>query len=197
MQPPDKTWSGVGQSVYGIELGHKLGNFWIVNGCNQAADVDLRKVMCHWASLCPYGFVGEQNVKARQQSLARRIAKAYGREEAARAVGFFAIAEEKAGVAGGAEVAREDICVAETGGEKLRAVGFAQIEANIFGWRLVARRHHVEPLQWIGFFARAEFVKIFLGVRKLRGEFRDEFGADFVAAPADRRTESRENVGRI
>src|SRR6266567_3545121 len=101
--------------------------------------------------------------------------KAYGREEAAGAVGFFAIAEEKARVAGGAEVADENICVAQTGGEKLRAVGFAKVEANVFGRRLVARRHHVEPLQRIGFFARA----------------------DFVTAAADCGTESRKNVGWI
>ena len=79
----------------------------------------------------------------------------------------------------------------------MRTVGFAKVEANIFGRRLVARWHHVEPLQRIGFFAGAEFVKIFLGVRKLRGEFRDEFGADFVTAAADCGTESRKNVGWI
>src|SRR6266403_284315 len=125
------------------------------------------------------------------------MVKAYGREEAAGAAGFLAVAEQKAGVAGGAKVAREDICVAETGGEKLRTVSFAQIEANIFGRRLMTRRHHVEPLQGIGFFAGAELVKIFLGVRKLRSEFRDELGADFVATAANGRAESRENVGRI
>src|SRR6266700_2902830 len=110
--------------------------------------------------------------------------KSYDGQQAAGGVGFFAIAEEQAGVAGRAKIARENICVAETGGEKLRTVGFAKVEANIFGRRLVARRHPVEPLQGIGFFAGAEFVKIFRGVRKLRSEFRDEFGADFVAAPA-------------
>src|SRR6266478_6541515 len=126
--------------------------------------------------------------RARQRtSLAHRVpvllrSESYGGEEAAGGVGFFAIAEEQAGVAGGAEVARENICVAEAGGEKLRTVGFAKVEANIFGRRLMTRRHHVEPLQGIGFFAGAEFVKIFLGVRKLRSEFRDEFGANFVAA---------------
>jgi len=123
--------------------------------------------------------------------------KAYGREEAAGAVGFFAIAEEKAGVAGGAKVADENICVAQTGGEKLRAVGFAKVEANVFGRRLVAGRHHVEPLQRIGFFARADFVKIFLGIGELRSESRNEFGADFVTAAADCGTESRKNVGWI
>jgi hypothetical protein len=57
LQPPDKTWSGVRQGVYRIELGHKLGNFWIVNQGHQAADVDLRKVMSHGPSLGPKGFV--------------------------------------------------------------------------------------------------------------------------------------------
>jgi len=57
LQPPDETWSGIRQGVYRIELRHKVGNFWIVNGGNQAANVDLRKVMCHRASLCPNGIV--------------------------------------------------------------------------------------------------------------------------------------------
>src|SRR5882724_1647530 len=123
--------------------------------------------------------------------------KAYGGQQAAGGVGFFAIAEEQAGVAGRAKIARENICVAETGGEKLRTVGFAKVEANIFGRRLVARRHHVEPLQRIGFFARAEFVKIFLGIGELRSESRNQFGADLVTAAADCGTESRKNVGWI
>ena len=116
------------------------------------------------------------------------------REQPAGLSGFFAVAEEQVGVAGGAKVADENICGAEAGGEELRAVGFAEIEADILGRRLVAGGHHVEPLQWIGFFAGAEFVEIFFGVGKLRGEFGDQFGADFVATAADGGAERGENV---
>jgi len=106
-------------------------------------------------------------------------------EEAAGAGPLFAIAEQERGVTGGTKAGGEDIVFAKAGGEELRAIGFGEIEANVFGRRLVARRHHVEPLERIGFFAGAGLVEEIGGVGELRGELNDEFGADFVAAGAD------------
>jgi len=79
----------------------------------------------------------------------------------------------------------------------LRAVGFGKIQVNIARRGLVARRRHVEPLQRIGFVAGARFIEIFGGIGELRGELGDEFGADFVAAGADGRAESGEEIGRL
>ena len=118
-------------------------------------------------------------------------------QKAAGTRGFFAIAEEQIGVAGSAEIADENVGFAEAGGKQLRAIGFAQIETNIFRRRLVARRHHVQPLQRIRFFASAQFVEIFFGIGELRSEFGDQLGADFVAAAADGWAERGENVGRL
>lgn len=58
----------------------------------------------------------------------------------------------------------------EAGGEELGAIGFGKIEVNVFWRRLMARRHHVEPLERIGFFAGTGFVEVFVGVCKLRFE---------------------------
>jgi len=71
----------------------------------------------------------------------------------------------------------------------LRAIGLAKIEMDAFGGRLVARGGHVEPLERIGLFPGARFVKILGGVGELRGELRDEVGSDFVAAGANRGTD--------
>ena len=68
----------------------------------------------------------------------------------------------------------------------MRAIGFAKIEMDVLWRRLVAGRLHVEPLEWIGLFARAGLVEIVSGVGKLGGEYGDEAGGDFVAAGADR-----------
>lgn len=118
-----------------------------------------------------------------------------GREEAAGAGALFAVAEEEVGAAGGAEVADKNGVVPQASGEELRAVGFAEVKANVFWRRLVTGRGHVEPLEGIGFLAGARFVEVIGGVGKLRGELGDEVGADFVAAGADGRTEGGEEVG--
>ena len=110
---------------------------------------------------------------------------------------MFAVAEEERGVAGGAEAGGEDIFFKEAGGEELGAIGFAQIEANVFWWRLVAGRHHVEPLKWIGFFAGAGFVEKIGGIGKLGRELDDEFGANFVAAGADAGADGGEEIRGI
>ena len=77
------------------------------------------------------------------------------------------------------------------------AIGFAQIEANVFWWRLVAGRHHVEPLKRIGLFAGAGFVEIVCGVGELGYELNDEFSANFVAAGADAWADGGEEIRGI
>ncbi len=80
---------------------------------------------------------------------------------------FLSEAEKKVASAGGTEIANEDVGGAETGAEQLGAIGFAEIEENIFGRGLVAGGHHVEPLDGIGFVAGAEFVEPLGGFGKL------------------------------
>ncbi len=86
---------------------------------------------------------------------------------------------------------------AQLGGKKLRAIGFGKIEVHIARWRLVAWGRHVEPLQRIGFIAAARFIEIIAGIGKLRGEFRDEVRANFVAASANRRTDRGEEISGL
>ena len=88
-------------------------------------------------------------------------------------------------MAGGTESAGKNILLAKTGIFQLRTIGFAQIEMDVLGGRLVARRAHIKPLQWIWFFAGKWLIKIFGAIRKLRSEFCDQIGADFVAAGPD------------
>ena len=105
------------------------------------------------------------------------------------------MAEEEIGAAGSAEAAGEDVLRAEANGEELRAIGFGEIEVDIARRRLVAGRHDVEPLQRIRFFAGACLIEIIGSVCKLRGEFGDEFRADFIATRADRRAECGQEIG--
>ena len=84
----------------------------------------------------------------------------------------------------------------KTGGEELGTIGFAKIEVDVLGRRLVAGRHHVEPLEWIGFFAGAWLVEVFVGVGKLRKKLRDEVRANFVAARADTGSNGGEKIRR-
>ena len=69
-------------------------------------------------------------------------------EEAAGLGALFAVAEEEIGAAGGAEIADEDILGTEAGGKELGAIGFFQVEEDVFGRGLVAGGHHVQP--WTG-----------------------------------------------
>jgi len=107
---------------------------------------------------------------------------------------LFAVAEEEIGVAGGAEIADEDILGAEAGGEELGKIGFFQVEEDVFGRGLVAWGHHVEPLDRVGFVAGAEFVEPIGGVGELGVELSGDFGADFVTAAADRGADGGEQV---
>ena len=76
-----------------------------------------------------------------------------GGEEAAGVGALLAIAVKEREMAGGAEAGGKDIIFAEAGGEKLGAIGFAEIEMNVFRRRLVTGGHHIEPLKRIGLFA--------------------------------------------
>jgi len=108
---------------------------------------------------------------------------------------LFAVAEEEIGAAGGAKIADEDVLGAEAGGEELGAIGFFQVEEDVFGRGLVPGGHHVEPLDGIGFVAGTEFVKPIGGVGELGVELDGDFGADFVTAAADGRTNGGEEIG--
>jgi len=108
---------------------------------------------------------------------------------------FFAVAEEKIALAGGAEVAYEDVGGAEAGAQELGAVGFAEVEKDVFGRGLVARGHHVQPLDGIGFVTGAEFVEPLGGFGELGEELGGNFGADFVAAAADGWADGGEKIG--
>jgi len=107
---------------------------------------------------------------------------------------LFAVAEEEIGAAGGAKIADEDILGAEAGGEELGAIGLFQIEEDVFWRGLVARGHHVEPLDRVGFVAGAEFVEPIGGIGELGVELDGDFGADFVTAAADRGTDGGEEI---
>jgi hypothetical protein len=120
----------------------------------------------------------------------------YG-EKAAGLGALFTVAEEEVGAAGGAEVACEDVLWGEAGGQKLGAIGFLQVEVDVFGRGLVAWRHHVEPLDWIRLVAGAEFVEPVGGVGELGLELGGDFGADFIAAGADGRTDRGEEASGI
>jgi hypothetical protein len=126
-----------------------------------------------------------------------RGAEADDGHEATRKSALFAVAEEKIPAAGGAEVADKDILGAEAGVEELSAIGFFQIKQDIFRRALMARWHHVEPLDGIGFVTGAELIKPFGRIGKLRLKLDGDFGADFVAAAADGRADGGEQVSRI
>jgi len=117
--------------------------------------------------------------------------------EAAGSGAFLAVAEEEIAAAGGAEAANEDVLGAEAGIQELRAVGFAEVEANVCGRGLVAWGHHVEPLQGVRLVAGAKLVKPSRGVGELGRKGRGDFGADFVATTANCGPESREEIGGL
>src|SRR6516162_633911 len=101
-------------------------------------------------------------------------ANANGRNKAAGERAFAAVAEQQISAAGSAQIAGENILCAETCQQQLRAIGLAKIETNVFWWRLMARRLHVEPLEGIGFVAREGLVEVLRCVRELGGEFSDK-----------------------
>ena len=108
---------------------------------------------------------------------------------------FLAVAEEEVSAAGSAEITNEDVWGVEAGTEQLGAIGFAEVEKDVLGRGLVARRHHVEPLDGVGFVTGAEFVEPIRGFGELREELRGDLGANFVAAGADGWADGGEEVG--
>ncbi len=121
-------------------------------------------------------------------------AEADDREEAAALRAFLAVAEKEVAAAGGTEIADEDVGGAETCAEELCAIGFAKVEEDVPGGRLVPGWHHVEPLNGIRLVAGAEFIEPGGGFGELREELGGDFGADFVAATADGRADGGEEV---
>src|ERR1035438_3106695 len=67
----------------------------------------------------------------------------------------------------------------------------------VFWRRLVARRFHVEPLNWIGLVAGARLVEVFCPILELRSEFGYQFHANFVTAWADRWADGGKNIFRL
>ena len=110
---------------------------------------------------------------------------------------FFAITKEEVAMARGAEIADEDIGGTEASAQELGTIGFAEVEEDVFGRGLVARGHHVEPLDGIGFVSGAEFVEPVGSFRELGEELGGDFGADFVAATADGWADGGEEVGGV
>ncbi len=100
-------------------------------------------------------------------------------------------------MAGGAAVAGVDVLGAQAGGLELGAIGFAEVEEDAFGRGLVARGHHVEPLDGIGLVAGAEFVEIVGSVGELGEEFGGELDPDFVAAGADAGADGGEDIAGV
>ena len=125
------------------------------------------------------------------------LADADDRQHASALRAFLAVAEEKVAVAGSAEAADEYVWGTEAGAKELSAIGFAEIEENVLGRRLVAGGHHVEPLDGIGFVAGAEFVEPFGGFGKLGKKLSGDFGTDFVAAPADGWADGGKQIARL
>ena len=116
-----------------------------------------------------------------------------GHEAAARGA-FLAVAEEEIAAAGGAEIADEDVLGAEAGAEELCAIGFAEVEQDVFGWGLVARRHPVQPLDRIGLIAGAELIEPFGSIGKLGLKLDGNLRADFVTAAADGGADGSEKI---
>jgi hypothetical protein len=110
---------------------------------------------------------------------------------------FFPVAEEEIAAAGGAEIADKDVLFGEAGAAELGAVGFAKVEVDALGGRLVAGGHHAKPLERVGLIAGAEFVEPFGSIRKLGQIGGGDFGANFVATAADGRAERGEQIGRL
>lgn len=117
-EPPDETRCGVGEGVDGIELRDETRDLGIVEGCDEASDVDLRKMKVH-------GIGSIRRRSTDRMKLRFMRAKTDHGHEAAGEGAFLAVAEEEIGAAGGAEIAREDVLLAETGDQELRPIGVA------------------------------------------------------------------------
>jgi len=104
---------------------------------------------------------------------------------------FAAIAEEQIRAACSAQVAHVNLFFRHAGIDQLPAVRGAQIELHARRRRHMPRRHHRQPRQPERLLAMRQLlerpVKPVRCGRKLRCESLRDFGADFVAAAANRR----------
>ena len=127
----------------------------------------------------------------------RGLAEADDGQEAAALGAFLAVAEEKVATAGGAQAADEDVGGTDASAKKLGAIGFAEVEEDVFGRGLMARGHHVQPLNGIGLVTGAEFVEPFGGFGELGKKLSGDFGADFVAAATDGWADGGKQIARL
>ena len=125
------------------------------------------------------------------------LAHADDGEEASALGSLFSEAEKEVAAAGGAEVADKNVSGEQAGAKKLGTICLAEVEEDVLGRGLVARGHHVEPLDGIGFVACAEFVEPIGGLGELREKLAGDFRADFVTAAANGWADRGEQVGRF
>ena len=131
------------------------------------------------------------------QSFRRGLAEADDGEEAATLRAFLAVAEEKVAAAGRAEAADEDVGGTDASAKELGAIGFAEVEEDVFERGLMARRHHIQPLNGIGLVTSAEFIEPFRSLGELGKKLSGDFGTDFIAAAADGGADGGEEIGRL
>src|SRR5580698_90272 len=110
---------------------------------------------------------------------------------------FLAVAEQPIHVARRAKLRHKNILLQHSGLKQLQLVRLLQIEQHLLRGRLMPRRHHVQPLQRVRLVARPQLIKKFRCIGKLRGEIRRNLCPDFVAAPANRRPDRREQILRL
>ena len=127
----------------------------------------------------------------------RGLAEADDGQEAAALGAFLAVAEEKVATAGGAQAADEDVGGTDASAKKLGAIGFAEVEEDVFGRGLMARRLHIQPLNGIGLVTSAEFVEPLGGIGELGKKLGGDFGADFVAAATDGWADGGKQIARL
>lgn len=138
-------------------------------------------------------------VRGSRRAQAKLLSNSDYRHHAAGEV-FAAVAEKQIGAAESTEFGDEDVFRRDARFRKHSSISSLQIELAARRRRLVAGRHHGEPRKWIRIFAGSEGVegtfKPRARLRKLRGEFLDNVGTDFITALTDARADGGENVGR-
>lgn len=125
-----------------------------------------------------------------------RVSYADDRQEAADDAGFFAITEEKIAAASSAQIADDNAFHAQAYIKELCSICLAKIQQNVLRRRLVAGRSHVEPLQRVRFVTSAQFVKPVRSLWELRAKLRGDLSTNLIAAAADGRADSREQIRR-
>ena len=150
-------------------------------------------------SLLSFG-VGTRNTNSKANRLKPVLLNPNHRHQPPRLRAFAAIAEQQIRAARGAQIAHVDLFFRHAGIDQLPAIRGAQIELHARRRRHVPRRHHRQPGQPERLLAVRQLlerpVKPIRGGRKLRRERLRDFGADFVAAAADRRSERGDHIAR-